>query len=136
MSNTIQIKGNLGRDADLRFTQSGAAVLNLNVADQARRKTDQGWEDDGPATWYRVSVWGQLGEALAESGAMVKGVTVSVTGELRPREYEKDGQQHTSMDVRAEAVGVFPKRNTSSRPPADPAADPWGAGVSSDAAPF
>lgn len=133
MSNTIQIKGNLGRDGELRFTQSGAAVLSLNVADQARRKTDSGWEDDGPATWYRVSVWGQLGESLANSGAMVKGATVAVTGELRPREYDKDGERRISFDVRAESVGVFPKRNAPQ--PAQQQADPWG-GAGNAEAPF
>ena len=136
MSNTIQIKGNLGRDGEQRFTKSGASVLNLNIADQARRKTEQGWEDDGPATWYRVSVWGALGEALAESGAMVKGAAVAVTGELRPREYEKDGQMHTSMDVRAESVGVFPKRSATPQPQPQQQPDPWSTGATNDEPPF
>lgn len=130
MSNTIQITGNAGRDAELKYLNSGVPVLEVNIADTPRRKTDAGWEDAGPTVWFRVSVWGPMAEALAP--VLVKGAQVTVTGTLTVREYEKDGQTRTSMDVRAETVGVREKRGASSggggfqRTAASaPADDPW-----------
>ena len=128
MSNTITVTGNTGRAAELKYTPSGAAVLEFNVADTPRRKTDTGWEDAGDTVWYRVSVWGPLAEALVE--AIGKGAQVTVTGPLTVRVYEKDGQSRTSLDIRAETVGVREKRGAgqggtraaTAPPKAD---DPW-----------
>lgn len=129
MSNTISITGNAGRDGELKYLQSGAAVLEVNIADTPRRKTDSGWEDAGETVWFRVSIWGPTAEALAP--VLVKGSQVTVTGTLTVRTYQKDGQDRTSMDVRAETVGVREKRGGgSSFTPAPsrasaPADDPW-----------
>ena len=135
MSNTINIKGNLGRDSEIRFTQSGAAVLNLSVADNERRwDPDQNsFADTGNKTWYSVSVWGRYAEALHETGELVTGTTVSVTGELRPREYEKDGEKRISFDVRAQAIGYQPKKQQRQAPSQG---DPWRSEVDTNVAPF
>lgn len=134
MSNTISVTGNLGRDGELKYLPSGAAVLELAIADTPRRKTDTGWEDAGERVWYRASVWGPLAEALANSGAIVKGAQVTVTGTLTQRTYEKDGQQRTSLDIRAETVGVREKRGATQQQPQQqgqawspdqPQGDPW-----------
>lgn len=137
MSNTITITGNAGRDAELKYLQSGAAVLEVNIADTPRRKTDSGWEDAGETVWFRVSIWGPTAEALAP--VLVKGSQVTVTGTLTVRTYQKDGQDRTSMDVRAETVGVREKRGggssfTQASPARTgaPADDPW----ANTAAPF
>lgn len=108
MTNTISITGNAGRDAELKYLQSGAAVLEVNIADTPRRKTDSGWEDAGETVWFRVSIWGPTAEALAP--VLVKGSQVTVTGTLTVRTYQKDGVDKTSMDVRADTVGVREKR--------------------------
>lgn len=134
MTNTISVTGNAGRDAELKFLpSSGAAVLEVPIADTPRRKTDTGWEDAGETVWYRVSVWGPLAEALAET--ITKGAQVTVTGTLTVRAYQKDGQDRTSLDIRAETVGVREKRGAGqggARPAAAPKAnDPWAAGAQS-----
>ncbi len=127
MSNTITVTGNAGRDAELKFIPSGAAVLEVNIADTPRRKTETGWEDAGETVWYRASIWGALAEALAE--VIVKGSQVTVTGALSVRTYEKDGAQRTSLEIRAESVGVREKRGAgqggAQRAQAAPANDPW-----------
>ena len=131
MSNTITVSGNLGRDAELKYTPSGAPVLEFSLADTPRRKNDRGeWEDAGETTWYRASVWGPIAEALANAGLAVKGAQAAVTGTLTQRTYEKDGQQRTSLDVRVDTVGFREKRGAG-RPAPTPsqgaAQDPWGA---------
>lgn len=109
MSNTITVTGNTGRDAELKYIPAtGVPVLEFNIADTPRRKTDTGWEDAGETVWYRVSVWGPLAEALVS--VITKGSQVTVTGPLTVRAYEKDGQTRTSLDIRAETVGVREKR--------------------------
>lgn len=138
MTNTIQITGNAGRDGELKYLNSGVPVLEVNIADTPRKKTDTGWEDAGPTVWFRVSVWGPMAEALAP--VLVKGAQVTVTGTLTVREYEKDGQTRTSMDVRADTVGVREKRGASGgggfqRTAASaPAADPWATAASNGTA--
>ena len=126
MSNTITVTGNLGRDAELKYTPSGTPVLEFSLADTPRRKNDRGeWEDAGETTWYRASVWGPLAEALANASLAAKGAQATVTGTLTQRTYEKDGQQRTSLDIRVDTVGFREKRATTR--PAAPAqqADPW-----------
>lgn len=129
MSNTITVHGNLGRDAELKYTSGGAPVLELSIADTPRRKNDRGeWEDAGDTNWFRASVWGPLAEALADIAR--KGAQATVTGTLAPRAFEKDGQARTSLDIRVDAIGIREKRGQSApRPapaPAQTAAqDPW-----------
>jgi len=138
MSNTT-ITGNLGRDAELKFIPSGAAVLEMSVGDTPRRKTDSGWEDAGPCVWYRVSIWGPFAEAIANSGVAVKGARVIATGVFTPREYSKDGATRVSYDVKAETIG-FPESRGGGQQSrvvveSRPMPNPWGSS-SNDVAPF
>lgn len=141
MTNTIQTSGALGRDAELKFTQSGKAVLNLNLADGKSRKNDQGgWDEVRPTIWHNVSIWGALAEMWANSGLLVKGAKVDVTGELTIREFEHQGEKRWASEVRAYQIGVREDRRQQ-QPSAggwgqQPAqGDPWNAGTGNDQAP-
>jgi single-strand DNA-binding protein len=75
--------GNLTRDPEgVRFTQSGAAVLNLTIASTERRydREAQRWVD-GETTYTRLALFGQLAENAAES--LHQGDRVIVHGRLR-----------------------------------------------------
>lgn len=102
----IQITGVLGRDAELRFTPGGEAVLNLSVADDLRRKNGNEWETVS-TTWWRCALWGRQAESLVEH--LVKGTRVVVLGQVHERKYEKDGQERSSFDVKARTVAVVPR---------------------------
>jgi single-strand DNA-binding protein len=69
-----------------------------------RRRSDT---QDPPATWYRVTAWGELAERidkLVSQGYIAKGRTLFVEGRLDPRQFTgNDGQVRWSMDVRADA---------------------------------
>ena len=87
MATTITIVGNTTADPELRFTPSGQAVANLNIAVNHRRfnKQTNEWEDDG-ADFYGVTVWQKQGaENVAQS--ITKGMRVIVTGQLKSRTY-------------------------------------------------
>ncbi len=124
MSNNITITGRIAQDPELRFSGKGTAICNISVPDQKRRKNDAGeWEDASATTWFRVSVFGDKAEALAEQAR--KGDQVIVTGRLISREWtDKDGQVRSSLEVDYADVAVMPRVQQSQRSSA-PSADPW-----------
>jgi single-strand DNA-binding protein len=134
---SITIRGRLTADPELRFTPSGAAVVNLTIASNARRfdKTANEWKD-GPTTFWRCSGWRDMAENVAES--LSKGAAVIAHGSVAQREYEtKEGEKRTVVEVELEAIGPD-LRWATARPvkaerakggfggaPAAPTADPW-----------
>jgi single-strand DNA-binding protein len=98
----IQAGGRLGADPELRFTPAGVAVASLNLAVQGRVKNGDRWED-GETTWYRVTVWREYAENVAESYA--KGDRVVVIGTVCLRKYEtREGGEGQSLEIQAESV--------------------------------
>ena len=126
MSNTITLTGRLASDPELRFSASGTAMCNISVPDQKRVKNkDTGvWEDASATTWFRVTVFKEAAEALAESAR--KGDTVVVTGRLITREWtNKDGEVKSSLEVDFATVAVVPAAPKAQRTQSAPASDPW-----------
>ncbi|OPC81827.1 single-stranded DNA-binding protein [Embleya scabrispora] len=102
---TITIVGNLTADPELRFTQSGAAVVNFTIASTPRtfdRQTNE-WKD-GDALFMRCSGWKQLAENIAES--LAKGSAVIAQGRLKQRSYEtKEGEKRTVVELEVDEIG-------------------------------
>lgn len=101
----VTIVGNVTRDPELRFTNSGMAVANFGVAVNFRRMNRQtnDWEEEEP-TFYDVSCFQQFAENVAES--LSKGTRVVVTGRLRQRSWEgNDGEKRTRLEILADEVG-------------------------------
>ena len=100
--NKVQIIGNLGRDADLRYTPGGTAVATVNVA------TTEVWNDKAGqkqerTEWHRVVIWGKQAESLAEY--LVKGKQIYVEGKLQTRKWQdKDGNDKYTTETRADRV--------------------------------
>ena len=97
----IVLYGNLGRDPETRYTKAGAMFLEFSMAVTKRRNNEES------TNWYRVTVWGKQAEALeglAQGGALTKGASVIVLGDLTVRDYEKDGTPRYSLDVNANSV--------------------------------
>ena len=90
----IVIAGKLGRDAELRRTQGGDAVCSFSVA------VDQRDGRDKSTNWWRVSLWGKRGEALAPY--LLKGVAVTVSGDFALGEYEGKPQ----LNIRANEIAL------------------------------
>lgn len=103
---TMTLTGNVGADPELRFAPNGDAVCTVKVAVTPRRKKGDTWED-AATTWYRVTAWKMLGEAIAEH--VRKGNRVTVTGRFDLEEYEKEGRTVTVPTVNADSFGVVPK---------------------------
>ncbi|MEW2575355.1 single-stranded DNA-binding protein [Streptomyces syringium] len=123
--------GNLTADPVLRFTGTGSPVASFTVACNDRRKNSSGqWEDAG-TLWLRCTAWERLAEAAA--GQLAKGDPVTVTGHLRPDDYERDGVRHTGFQVQLTSLSR-PIRPTSgaSAPTPGPTAPHWPSGARGD----
>ena len=100
--NSVTIIGNITRDPELRYTSNGNALCKLGIAVNTRRKDGDEWVDGDPQ-FYDVTVWGEMGENIAES--VTKGTRVIVAGKLQYRTWEADdGSKRSAVDIVAEEV--------------------------------
>lgn len=86
------IAGNLGKDAELKSTQSGDQFCRFSVA------VTTGWGDRKATTWWDVTRWGKGAEKLAPM--LTKGTKITVSGEISTREHEGK----TYLQLRADHV--------------------------------
>lgn len=101
--NTVQILGNLTRDPEVRYTQSGKAVATFNVA-ASNTFVDSNNETKEQTAFINCVAWGKLGESI---GNLRKGNRVFVEGRLQTRSYETaDGQKRYVTEVVANFVGT------------------------------
>ena len=95
--------GNLARDPEVRYTQSGKAVATFNVA-ATNTFTSSDGETKEQTAFINCVAWGKLGESI---GNLRKGNRVFVEGRLQTRSYETaDGQKRYVTEVVANFVGT------------------------------
>ena len=100
--NKVIIVGNMGRDAEVRYTPGGAAVATLSLA------TTDVWNDKAgqrqeKTEWHRVVVWGKQAETLAEY--LTKGRQIYVEGRLQTRQWDdKDGNKRYTTEIRSDRI--------------------------------
>ena len=101
--NTVQILGNLARDPEVRYTQSGKAVATFTVA-ASNTFTSSDGETKEQTAFVNCVAWGKLGESV---GNLRKGNRAFVEGRLQTRSYEtQDGQKRYVTEVVANFVGT------------------------------
>lgn len=109
--NRVMITGNLTRDAELRSTPSGTAVLNLGVAVNDRRRNQNGeWEDY--ANFIDCTMFGRRAEGLAQY--LTKGTKVAIEGRLHYSSWEdrNTGQKRSKVDVTIDEIEFMSSRNS------------------------
>jgi len=103
--NKALIIGNLGADPETRYMPSGAAVTNVNIA------TSESWKDkltgnkQERTEWHRVVFFNRLAEIAGEY--LKKGSKVYVEGQLRTREWEKDGVKRYTTEIVAREMQML-----------------------------
>jgi single-strand DNA-binding protein len=108
--NKVILVGNLGRDAETKFTPSGAAVTRFAIATTRSWKDQQSSEWKEETNWSNVVLWRQ--ENLANY--LTKGKQVYVEGRLRTHSYDdKDGKKVYATEVVAEEVILLGGRGDS-----------------------
>jgi len=99
--NKVILVGNLGKDAETKFTPGGTAVTKFTIATGRRWKDQQSGEWKEETDWHNVVLW--RAENLANY--LTKGKQVYIEGRLQTRSYEdKDGKKQWFTEVVAEDV--------------------------------
>ncbi|OZI26679.1 single-stranded DNA-binding protein [Bordetella genomosp. 9] len=108
--NRCEFIGRLGRDPETRYGADGGCVVNFSLAVGWKTKDKDGTE------WVRIVVFGKLAEICAEY--LTKGKQVYVSGRMRTREYEKDGDKRYVTEVVADQMQMLAgKDNDQEREP-------------------
>lgn len=106
MSNDVNhsiLIGRLTRDATLKYTSGGMAVLEFSIANGYSKKTGDQWSDE--VNYFDITLYGRQGESINQF--MVKGKQVAVKGSLRQSRWEKDGQNHSRVFILADNVQLL-----------------------------
>jgi len=95
--NKVILIGNLGRDPELRYTQSGQAVANFTLATTESWNKREGGREER-TEWHRIVAWARTAELCAQY--LSKGRTVYIEGRLQTREWEnREGQKQKTTEI-------------------------------------
>ena len=108
--NKVILVGNLTRDVDVRYLQSGTAVTDIGLAVNDRVKRDGEWVDE--ATFVDITLWGRTAEIAGEY--LSKGSPVLIEGRLKLDMWEQDGQKRSKLKVIGERMQMLGGRGTAS----------------------
>jgi single-strand DNA-binding protein len=104
--NKVILIGNLGRDPEVRYTPSGAAVCNVTIA------TSRNWKDKATGDkveeteWHRVVFYDRLAEIAGEY--LKKGRSVYVEGRLKTRKWQdKEGKDNYTTEIVADNMQML-----------------------------
>lgn len=106
--NKVILIGNLGRDPETRYTQSGSPVANLRIA------TSEGWRDrqtnemQERTEWHSVVCFARLAEVAGEY--LRKGSKVYIEGRLQTSSWEQDGQTRYKTEIVARDLQMLDSR--------------------------
>ena len=107
--NLVVLHGRLGKDPEVRSTNSGTSVANFSLATEESYKTKSGeWEKR--TEWHNVVVWGRTAEAVGEH--LSKGSKVLIVGHLQTRKYESHGETKYTTEVVADTVEFGDSKRT------------------------
>lgn len=96
--NTCTLSGNIGNDAEVRYTAGGMAITSFSLAVNHRRKQQDGSYAD-ETSWVDCTIFGKRGESLQANGYLQKGAKLAVVGHLRMSTWEADGQRRRKLEV-------------------------------------
>ena len=114
--NHVTVSGNLTRDAEIKRTASGMAIVSFSMAVNERRKNNQTGEWDNYANYVDITWFGTYAEKCAAT--LTKGVKVTVDGKLRQSRWTtNEGQNRSKLEVIAEEVEMPPRTQGQFNPP-------------------
>lgn len=112
--NRVVLVGNLTRDVELKYLQSGTAVTDIGLAINDRRKNQAGeWVEE--TTYVDVTLWGRTAEVASEY--LSKGSSTLIEGRLKLDTWESEGQKRSKLKVVGERMQMLGGRgNREARP--------------------
>ncbi len=101
--NTITVVGNITRDPELKFLNSGQAAVRLSVAVSRRWQNRQTQEWEEKTSFFDVQCYGPMAENAANS--LSKGARVVVTGRMEQRSWEtENGEKRSAFEIVADEI--------------------------------
>lgn len=124
--NKVILLGNLGRDPEVRYSPSGAALCSISIATTRNWKDKTSGEKREETEWHRVVFYDRLAEIAGQY--LKKGSPVYVEGRLKTRKWtDKDGVEKYSTEIIAGEMQLLGDRQTgdqAERPTTSTAARP------------
>ncbi len=127
--NTITVVGNITRDPELKFLNSGQAAIRVSIAVNRRWQNRQTQEWEERVSYFEVAGYGSMAENAANS--LTKGMRVIVNGRLEQRSWETEqGDKRSIVEINADEIAPSlrfatavvtktPRAEGSNYPPAD-----------------
>ncbi len=101
--NTITVVGNITRDPELKFLNSGQAAVRLSIAVNRRWQNRQTQEWEERVSYFEVTGYGAMAENAANS--LTKGTRVIVNGRLEQRSWEtENGDKRSIVEINADEI--------------------------------
>jgi len=114
--NKVIIVGNLGKDPEIKYTASGATVVNITVATSESWNDKQTGEKVEKTEWHRVVAFQKLADIMA--AWLKKGSQVYIEGKLQTRKWQdKDGQDRYSTEIVADNMQMLGSKGESKPEP-------------------
>lgn len=106
--NKVIIIGRIGKDPEIRHTQSGQAVASLSVATDESYK-DQSGQKVEKTEWHRITAWGKQAEFIGSY--LGKGRLVYIEGKIETRKWtDNNGQERYTTEIKADRVQALDPR--------------------------
>ena len=107
--NKVILVGNLGKDPEIRYMPSGAAVANVTIATSETWKDKNTGEQKEQTEWHRVVFFNRLAEVVGEY--LKKGSKVYVEGSLQTRKWQdQSGQDKYTTEIKASSMQMLDSR--------------------------
>lgn len=107
--NKVILVGNLGKDPELRYTPSGAAVVTFSIATSERYKDREGNKQE-KTEWHNIVAWRQLAEICGKY--LHKGKQVFIEGKIQTRSYDdRDGNKKYITEIVADQMQMLGGRD-------------------------
>lgn len=110
--NKVILIGNLGSDPEVRYTPSGSAVANVNLATSESWRDKTSGELQDRTEWHRIVFFNRLAEIVGEY--LHKGSKIYVEGSLRTRKWQdKNGIERHTTEIIANEMHILDSRSGS-----------------------
>ena len=105
--NLCQFIGRLGQDPKTTYMPNSNAVANISIA-VGEQWRDKAGEKQERTTWVNVVAFGKLAEIMAQYTS--RGSRIYLSGSLRTRKWEKDGQTHYTTEIVAKEMQLLDRK--------------------------
>lgn len=105
MLNKVMLIGYLGKDPEVRYTNTGTAVCNFTIATTERWHDPSGQRKEA-TEWHKITVWGKLADICGQY--LRKGSKVYIEGKLQTRKWQdQNGQDRSTTEISAREMTML-----------------------------